>query len=75
MLKDICEQLPQPVQSLTSVQSGTKLGIWRCLTLVLILSVSHGTIWTWDILLLLQRSRLSPFSRWSDYPVTSMVQV
>ena len=49
---------------------GQKLGICGCLTLVLILFVSHGTIWTWDILLLLQRSLLSPFSRWSDYPVT-----
>lgn len=39
------------------------LGFCGCLTLVMMLFVSHGTIRTWDILLLLQRSLLSPFSR------------
>jgi len=37
------------------------LGFCGCLTLVLILFVSHGTIRTWDILLLLQRSLLLHF--------------
>ena len=68
MSNDICEQLPLPVQLFSSVQCGTKA--WNLWLLVLILSVIHGTIQTWDILLLLQRSLLSPFSRWSDYPVT-----